>query len=61
MEGEQSGFISDIMDSLNYAISNVLVLFGWGVLLFALGRPHLMIVAILSCSCLPQSKCIYLL
>ena len=46
VEGEQSGFISDIMDSLNYAISNVLVLFGWGVLLFALGRPHLMIVAI---------------
>lgn len=46
VEGQDSGFLSDLFAVLDYGIHNVSVLFWWGALLLAFGRPTCMVGAL---------------
>jgi hypothetical protein len=46
VEGQDSGFLSDLMVVLDYGIHNISVLFWWGALLLAIGRPPRMVCAL---------------
>jgi hypothetical protein len=46
VEGEDLGLVSDLLAFLDYGIHNVNVVFWWGALLLAIGRPIWMVLAI---------------
>jgi hypothetical protein len=46
VEGRDSGFLSDLFAVLDYGIHNISVLFWWGALLLAIGRPTWMVCAL---------------